>query len=565
MDAKSKLSHILSPKRPMAHKFAPHNGNVVHTCLTTSTTKSHPARIPAMKSLVFGISLVLTGCTTTGQKTVDITRPNVVILYTDDQGYGDCGFLNPKSKFATPNLDRLAASGISFTDGHCADSVCSPSRYALLTGRYAWRTRLKRGVIGADNNCLIRQEMTLATLLKSHGYRTGIVGKWHLGLQIPGVKGKRDWSQAVTDGPLQKGFDSFYGIPASMNFGVLTWFKNNHATTPASMWTRKKFPSAQITTKPLDYRMAPPYDAQRKGGSNLEVAPSFQDAEVLRIITKKSVAFIEEAARHPQKPFFLYVPFTSPHLPHCTAAEFKGKSTMGNYGDFMLETDARVGQILDALDQHGLRDNTLVVFSSDNGPENNYHDWLRIYGHKSNGGLRGGKRDVYEGGHRVPFLVRWPAVIPTARVDKTPICQTDLLATIAEILGTNLPDDAGVDSFSFFACLQNQPRPKRAPIMHHAGTGHFAIRSGRYKLLLYRPKQRQANKKSKGPKFELYDLEADPTETRNLISKLPEVAAKLRSAATTIVQRGRSTPGPQLKNDGATWWPQLTWIPKPPR
>jgi len=497
------------------------------------------------------LMLAVAACSTSTRSLDGPRRPNVVILYTDDQGYGDCGALNPHARFVTPHIDRLAAEGVSFTDAHSADAVCSPSRYALLTGRYAWRTRLKRGVLGADDDCLIRDEPTIARLLKANGYRTGIVGKWHLGMQIPGTKGERDWAARVTDGPLTTGFDTFYGIPASMNFGALTWFDGGRATAPASMWTRKKFPTAEITVKPLDYRMAPPYDAERQGRGDVEVAPSFADVDVLRIIAERSVAFIEAAAREPERPFFLYVPFTSPHLPHCTAPEFRGKSTMGNYGDFMLETDARVGQILAALDRHGFADDTLVVFSSDNGPENNRRDWSRIYGHESSGGFRGGKRDLYEGGHRVPFFVRWPDVVLGGQLDSTPICQTDVFATIAEIVGANLPDSGGVDSFSFLPRLIGDEGVVRAPIIHHSGAGRFAIRSGRHKLLL--------------GEGELYDLAADPAETTDIIEAHPEIVSHLRSEATAIVLRGRSTPGPALANDGPAWWPRLDWIPKEER
>jgi arylsulfatase A len=419
-------------------------------------------------------------------------------------------------------------------------------------------------VLGADGDCLIRDEMTIASLLKAHGYRTGMIGKWHLGLQIPGTKGKRDWNQAVTDGPLQKGFDSFYGIPASMNYGVLTWFDNDRAMAPASMWTRKKFPKSEIQAKPRDYRMAPPFDVAPRGRRDIEVAADFADVDVLRIIAGRSVAFLEDAARHPEQPFFLYVPFTSPHLPHCTAPEFRGKSGMGNYGDFMMETDARVGQILAALDRHDLASDTLVVFSSDNGPENNWRDWLRIYDHRCSGGFRGGKRDVYEGGHRVPFLLRWPGVIAPGRVDATPVCQTDLLATFAEILGAELPDDAGVDSFSFLPRLRGESMRARVPMIHHAGNGKFAIRSGRYKLIFYRPGRRGAGSAQPGqPRFEIYDLEADAAETRNIVAEHPAVVARLQAEATAIVQNGRSTPGPRCANDGPAWWRQLSWIPQP--
>lgn len=463
----------------------------------------------------------------------DPNRPNVVILYTDDQGYGDCSALNPEAKFATPNMDRIAREGIVFTDGHSAGAVCTPSRYALLTGRYAWRTKNKGGVLGADADCMIEDgRATIASLLRDSGYATAVIGKWHLGMQIPGTRGNRDWSARVTDGPLQKGFETFYGLPASMNFGVLTWFDGDRATSPASMWTRKKFPEAEITTKPLDYRMAPPYDKEPRNERDIEVAPDFADVDALKIITDHAVQYIESQK---EKPFFLYVAFTSPHLPHCTAPEFRGSSKMGNYGDFMTETDHRVGQILDAIERCGMTENTLVVLTSDNGPENNYKDWLRIYEHQSNGGFRGGKRDVYEGGHRVPFLVRWPRVIEAGRVSEEPIGQVDLLATIADIVEVELEQGQGEDSFSFLPLLRGEAATStaRPPLIHH-GRGQFAIREGRWKLIF----EKNPEDSSKlGSPASLFDLKTDAAEASNVMTDHPSVVKRLRKRAEEIVHR----------------------------
>lgn len=448
-------------------------------------------------------------------------RPNIVILYTDDQGYGDCSAFHPEAGFQTPHMDRIAREGMRFVDGHSAGSVCTPSRYALLTGRYAWRLPGGGGVVGSDRDCLIGDdELTIARLAKQQGYATGMVGKWHLGMQIPGTKGDRDWDAPVTDGPIQKGFDSFYGIPASMNFGVLTWFDDDRAIEPASLWTRKKFPEAEITVKPLDYRMAPPYDAEPVTPQDIEVAPGFADVETLAIMARKSVEYIEA---HADEPFLLYVALTSPHLPHCTAPEFRGSSGMGNYGDFLVETDHRIGQILDALDRMGIAEDTLVLLSSDNGPENNYQDWQRIYGHASAGGFRGGKRDVFEGGHRVPFAVRWPSKVAPGGVCRSPVGQVDLLATLAELWGTPLETEQGPDSQSFLPELLGTERA-RQPLIHH-GRGRFAIRDGRWKLLF------EQNGRALGTPNELYDLATDPAETNNLIDAHPDRVARLRALA----------------------------------
>ena len=494
-------------------------------------------------------------------------RPNIVVIYTDDQGYGDMSALNPKSKFQTPNLDRLAREGLLFTDGHCADTVCTPSRYALLTGRYAWRTSLKSGVLHAEGDCLIAKERpTVASLLKAHGYRTGMSGKWHLNIKFPGSVGKRDWSQPITDGPNEHGFDEFFGIPASMNYGVLTFIENQHVSDPPSLWTHRKQVKEHHT-----FRFIPPYDVERQNDSDIEIAPSFRDDICLKVCTEKAVDYIARHAAEAKagKPFFLYLALNSPHLPHCAAPEFVGKSKVDAYGDFMLETDYRVGQMLAALDEHGLARDTLVFQSSDNGPENGYAERFKEYQHASNGELKGGKRDIYEGGHRVPFVMRWPAVIKAGRTCDEPVGQVDLLATCADIVGVKLAAGAGEDSYSLLAAMRGEeyPRPLRGPLMHHSGSGYFAIRDGQWKLNLFRGSGGSLAphfiepKPSEAP-FELYDMKQDWRETTNAYDQHTDVVERLKTTATKIVREGRSTPGAAQKNDGEQFWPQLTWIPE---
>lgn len=523
------------------------------------------------------LAFVLLTAVCVSAQTAARSLPNVVVIYTDDQGYGDCRALNPDCGFATPNLDRIAREGMTFTDAHSASGVCTPSRYALLTGRYAWRTRLKRGVMGADDDCLIEDgRWTVASILRDRGYATAMFGKWHLGMQIDGRKGQRDWSAPVTDGPLQKGFEQFFGIPASMNFGVLTWFDGDRATASASLWTRKKFPKSEIVTKPLQYRMAPPFDPRRKSTRDVEVAEGFRDEDVLRITTEKTIAFLES---RDDSPFFVYVALTSPHLPHCTAPEFRGRSGMGNYGDFMLETDHRVGEILDALDKTKAAQNTIVLFSSDNGPENNYKDWIARYGHHANGGFRGGKRDLYEGGHRVPLFVRWPLVVEAGARSDALVGQVDLAATVAEIVGVKLPDEQAEDSVSFVHALRGGDRArgdqasadrrsagqlaegqrdqiqKRTTLVHHSGAGHFGYRRGDWKIVFLPP--------ARGKLCELYNLATDSREQRDVASEHPDLVRELTAELTGVVARGRSRPGRALGNDGAAWWPQLTFVEPP--
>ena len=340
------------------------------------------------------------------------SKPNIIIIYTDDQGYGDASCLNPEARFKTPNLDRLANEGIAFTNAHSSDTVCTPSRYGLLTGRYCWRTSRKSGVMGAEGTCLIAEgRTTIASYLKDQGYETAMVGKWHLGMDFPGESHKdRDWTKPVQDMPLDKGFEYFYGIPASLNYGVLAWFEGRHAKVPPTVFTAKK-----PNKRHMDYRIMPPYQDSPKetqtvlGKTGMEVAPDFVDNICLTRFTDKAIKWM---GRDREKPFFLYLPFTSPHYPVCPLEEFWGKGECGGYGEFMIETDYHVGRILKFLAASGLDENTMIIFTSDNGPENSWKGRIGEFGHHSNGIYRGGKRDIYEGGHRVPFFVRWPGWNP---------------------------------------------------------------------------------------------------------------------------------------------------------
>lgn len=487
-------------------------------------------------------------------------KPNVLLIYTDDQGYGDVACLNPDSKIPTASFDRLAREGMVFTDAHSSDTVCTPSRYGLLTGRYSWRTTLKKGVYGAEKKCLIEDgRVTLASLLRDQGYATAMVGKWHLGMQFPGNRASRDWSEPVRDMPLDKGFDYFFGIPASMNYGVLAWFEGRHAAVPPTLYTSKKPNRIALS----DYRIRPPYREQVDdlGKTNdlgvvkgpLEVAPDFKDSECLTRFTDQAIAWIDEhaaAARSEEQPFFLYLPYTSPHKPVVPLEQFRGQSGAGAYGDFVIETDWHIGRLLDLLDREGLADNTLVIVTSDNGPETTWKQREDLYQHASNGYYRGGKRSIYEGGHRVPFVVRWPERVDSGSRSHRPICQTDLLATLAEMLTVKLPDDAAEDSVSFYRTLMARdeavPRP---PMIHHSARGGFAIRDGRWKLILEGPDQER----------ELYDLTTDPEETVNVLEAHPLEEERLVNAISSIVRSGRTTEGPRQPND-TDWWPALKWM-----
>ncbi|MEM8955104.1 MAG: arylsulfatase [Verrucomicrobiota bacterium] len=503
-----------------------------------------------MRSLPL-LFLILCASAAPRENSFAATKPNVILIYTDDQGYGDASCLNPDSKFQTPNLDRLAHEGLTLTDGHCSDTVCTPSRYGLLTGRYNWRTTLKTGVYGAEKPCLIPDDrMTLASLLRDHDYDTAMVGKWHLGMDFPGTNHKdRDWSQPVKDMPLDKGFDYFWGIPASMNYGVLAWFEGRYAEVPPTLFTRKK--DNQIAL--ADYRIMPPYESEPLKPNDLEVAPDFVDSECLTRFTDKAIEWMKgktEVAGD-AKPFFLYLPYTSPHKPVIPVDQFRGQGEAGAYGEFMIETDYHVGRILDFLDEQGIAEDTMVIYTADNGPETTWKERIEKFGHHSNGIFRDGKRSIYEGGHRVPFFIRWPAGTeqPGRNVDVT-ICQTDLLATFAEMLGTDLPADAGEDSHSFFAVFADPAAdPQRPPLISHGSSGRFAVRDGKWKLVMPHKKD----------SLELYDLATDPGETTNVLDENPKIARRLERKITDLVLNGRSTPGEAQPNDTGHW-KDLTWI-----
>lgn len=481
--------------------------------------------------------------------------PNIIVIYTDDQGYGDASCLNPDAKLQTPNLDRLAREGITFSNAHSSDTVCTPSRYGLLTGRYCWRTSLKTGVMDAEGKCLIADErITLPSLLRDNGYQTAMVGKWHLGMDFPGTADDRDWTQPVKDMPLDKGFEYFFGVPASLNYGVLAWFEGRHAKVPPTVFTNKK-----PNKRHLDYRIMPPYQAtpqqtkQAIGKLGMEVAPDFIDNQCLTRFTDKAMEWMADRAvdGNDERPFFLYLPLTSPHYPVCPLPEFHGKGSCGGYGEFVIETDHHVGRLMNFLETSGLDQNTLIVFTSDNGPEKSWKERIADFDHDSRGGFRGGKRDIYEGGHRVPFFVRWPSGIrDPGRTYAGLVGQVDLLATVAELVESKLPDHAAEDSQSFYSVLKDPTAQQtRHPLINHGVSGRFAITDGLWKLVM----------SHRNLKVELYDLSKDIAETTNVAAKHPQIVTKLTQKLTEIVRNGRTTPG-HVQNNDTGYWKDLTWM-----
>lgn len=383
-----------------------------------------------------------------------------------------------------------------------------------------------------------------------------MVGKWHLGMQMPGDFGARDWRQPLRDMPLDRGFDYFFGIPASLNFGVLAWFEGRHATKPPTLYTGKK-----PNRRHVDYRIKPPYQespqAVRKAIAAkrlqvIEVAEDFVDDQCLTRFTDQAIQWIRQHQRgHSDSPFFLYLPLTSPHYPVCPRPQFHGQGDCGGYGEFMIETDYHVGRVLECLKELQLAANTLVIYTSDNGPERSWRQRVTDFGHHSNGGFRGGKRDIYEGGHRVPMLMRWPAGIAApGRRSSTLVGQTDLMATLSELTGFHLPDDAGEDSQSFAPVLSDASGDhKRKPLVNHAANGRFAITAGDWKLIMPHRKL----------ELELYRLKSDREEAINLAQREPMQVNRLKRQLTEIVGRGRTTAGPTQRNDTG-YWSDLTWM-----
>jgi len=458
-------------------------------------------------------------------------RPNIIFIMCDDLGYGDVSACNPDGKIPTPHMDRIADEGMMFTDAHSGSSVCTPTRYGVLTGRYSWRTKLQKGVVQGFAPCLIAKDRpTVAGFLREQGYHTGIVGKWHLDFQYTDAatgevlkKGKGKGSLApvgskIPDGPVHRGFDYYHGFHHARDMeGII---------------------------------------------ENDTVIAHDDVINMLPRIQEKAVEYIAARAKD-RKPFFLYVPFGSPHTPIVPTPAWQGKSKLGPYADFVMETDAAVGAITAALDKHGFTENTLLVFTSDNGCSKAAGiKQLAEQGHAVSGPYRGSKADLWDGGHRVPFFVRWPEKIKAHSVCEQPICHVDFFATVAAAIGEDLPAHAAEDSVSYLAALSGEPiSGTRAGIIHHSISGHFAYRQGKWKLLLARasggwsaPKENSVAKNA--PVAQLYDMEADPAETTDLYQSHPEVAARLLKQLDADVFGGRSTTGTASENDieGIVLW-----------
>lgn len=489
------------------------------------------------------------------------TRPNIVYILADDLGYGDIACLNPRGKIPTPNVDRLASEGMIFTDAHSTSSICSPSRYGVLTGRYNWRTCMQGGIVRPYGAPLIAADrLTLGDLLQQHGYHTACVGKWHLGWDWPfdvsehflperngpapdgatettRTKWHRAFSQPIANGPTTRGFNTYFGVDVP-NWPPYVFIQNDRTVG---------IPSEHL----------PPRDVVHCVRASLH-GPAIRHWELERILPAlgDSVCDTIHTQAAAGKPFFVYMPLTSPHAPLAVNDEWKGKSGLNLYADFVMETDAVVGRVLDALRESGVADDTLVIFTSDNGcaPQSGVPE-LEALGHFPSAQYRGYKCDIWDGGHRMPFVARWPGVVTPGSVSNQTICLADLMATCAEIVGAELPHNAGEDSFSILPLLRGEGTPVRGNVINHSGPGKFAIREGKWKLVLCAGSGGLASPTDQEaldlalPPIQLYDMAEDPGETNNLQAERPDRVRELVGLLERLVADGRSTPGPRLSND----------------
>jgi len=498
------------------------------------------------RSLIYGMSLLtLAGC---GQLDEEI-KPNIIYVLADDLGYGDVGSFNADSKIKTPNIDQLAGEGMIFTDAHSSSSVCTPTRYSLLTGRYNWRTWKKKGVIMGTSPALIKENReTVASLLKKSGYYTGFIGKWHLGWNWSKDSTNRiDFTKPITRSPNSNGFDYAFGHCGSLDMAPYVYVENE-----------------KPTALPIDtIHIKKGYGFLRKG----LIAPDFDLEDVTPNFFRRAIKFISEKSKS-EKPFFLYLPLPSPHTPILPTEEWKGKSGLNPYGDFVMMVDAYMGELMKAVEDAGIEENTLIIFTSDNGcsPAVNLKK-LESKGHNPSYIYRGHKADIFEGGHRIPFIAKWPNLIEAGTKCDQTICLIDLIATCASIVNVELAENAGEDSFDLMPLFKNSKSTDylREATVHHSIDGQFAIRKGDWKYI-FCPGSGGWSKPNKRsgldslPPFQLYNLKNDPGEKVNLYSKHPEIEMELKQLLTDYINNGRSTAGKKQENDKANKWPQIDWI-----
>ena len=516
---------------------------------------------------VIAVSFFISCQTKKEELVVEKKQPNIIYILADDLGYGDIGTFNPNGKIKTPFIDKLAEDGMKFTDAHSPSAVCSPTRYGIITGRYSWRSELKNGVLTGKSKALIPNDRsTVASVLKKAGYATSFIGKWHLGWDWAqkdnvnfGGEGwdatdfdNLDFTKKVKNTPNDLGFDYAYGHSGSLDMAPYVYVENSKITAEVDHIT-------EDTGK---------YTWWRKGPT----AADFTHDDVTPNFFRKAMDYVKKSAEN-EKPFFMYLALPSPHTPILPTEEWKDKSGLNPYGDFVVMIDDYVGQLLKVIEEQGITEDTMIIFTSDNGcsPQADF-SILSESGHNPSAIYRGHKADIYEGGHRVPFIVKWPAKIkPNSVSDKT-ICQTDLMATCAEIVKVDLAENEGEDSFSLLPVFDNDDNTiyEREATVHHSINGSFAIRQDKYKLIFCPgsggwsfPKP-GADDMTDLPKFQLYDLIQDPSEEHNLFESHPEKVKELKSLMASYIENGRSTSGVPQNNAplhlNGKEWHQITSI-----
>lgn len=480
--------------------------------------------------------------------------PNVVFILADDLGYGDIASLNEEGKIHTPNVDRLVEEGVNFTDAHSSAAVSTPSRYGILTGRYNWRSTLKGHVLGTYHSPIIPEgRMTMPMMFKTCGYETACFGKWHLGMNFPTAEGAKaidkpdsytlDFSKEITGGPVDRGFDHYFGVDCP-NYPPYCFIEDRNTVGIPSVY----------------YEETPDFDCTPGRGVS-----DWKLDQVLPSIISEAEDYMTRKVTEGKR-FFVYLPLTSPHTPIVPTKEFEGKSGMNLYADFVMQTDNAVGRILDKLDDLGVAENTIVVFTSDNGcsPRARFTE-LAEFGHNPNYIFRGSKTDLYEGGHHIPCVVRWTARIKPHTVRQT-ICQTDFYRTFASIIGYDVKDNEAEDSYDLSPLLfsNKEKTVLREATVHHSHYGSFAIRKGDWKLLMdpgsggwTKP---DPNAVSDADGVQLYNLKEDPREKNDLSLVHPEVVESMRTLLIKYIEDGRSTPGARQENDGPRIWKEIEWV-----
>ncbi len=497
------------------------------------------------------------------QSSQSVEVPNIVYILADDMGPGDVTAYNMDSKIPTPHLDRLAAEGMIFMDSHTSSGVCTPTRYGILTGRYSWRTWKKEGVLQGHSEHLIDPAReTVASMLKKIGYVTACFGKWHLGMDWHSADGKEirsskptnvDFQKPIQNGPLDLGFDKYFGISASLNMDPHAFIEDRHIQGTLEF------------LKDMDAVKARGYIGAKPGWA----AKEFEQDQVLGTITRQTCEWIRENSN---KPFFVYMPLNSPHSPIVPSRDFAGKSGLNDHGDFCMETDWSVGAVMKTLKEEGIVENTIVIFTADNGtsPKAGF-GVMAEKGHHSSWIYRGMKGTNWEGGHRTPFIVRWPAQVKAGSVSNELICTTDFMATCADLLGIKLEDSIAEDSVSFLPALMNKriPGNDKRLIIHHSDKGIFSVRSGKWKVMFddfggsNRGDARKDDPIINAAPLQLFDMSTDSIEKVNLAAEHPEVIERMKQELADIIRKGRSTPGKEqptdLKDSGLKW-PQLEVI-----